>query len=342
MNKVLFISHIGHGKNAAPNGVNIKNRHLLKYLNHMDGIQTRVIDTDNWKTKIIPLFLKIAFFSFTHSKIILSINTMSAYRVLQFLNLFDFEKKLLYFVVGGNLHKRMENGEVDKKYYQNISQIFVETSQMQETLMRLGCKNVQCLPNTKYFDAPELGDDKKIQEPLKCFYIGRIHPDKGMHLIFESFETLNAEKLSLVIDFYGPIEKKYEAEFKELLALYDWSRYHGTLDLIGNAKGYDLLAQYDLFVFPTYWPGEGFPGAVLDSFISGVPVLASDWNHNKEVISEGYDGFIFQAKNTEALIEKLKYILDNKELLAEMSRNAQETSKKYKAENVLKVLDDIL
>ena len=343
LKKVLFISHIGYRKNASPNGVNVKNRHILKYLNDMEGIQVRVIDTDNWKFKIVPLLFKIMWFSRMSDKIVLSINTMSAYRVIQFLYLLKLDKKLIYFVVGGNMHGWMRIGKLKAKYYTNISNIFVQTSEMKSTLNELGLRNVQQLSNSKYFDELELEYDKRIMEgPIRCFYIGRIHPDKGINLIFESFEMINNGQIKYIIDFYGPIEKKYSEEFLNKVKQYEYTNYRGVLDLIDHTENYYLLSKYDLFIFPTYWPGEGFPGAVLDSFISGVPVLASDWNHNREVIQDGYNGIIFAAKSREALIEALNHIQANKSMLADMGKNAQECSKKYKTSNVLKALEGLI
>ncbi len=342
MKKVLFISNIGLIKKTEPNGVNVKNRHILKYLEEMDDTDVSVVDTDNWKLKAVPLFFQIACKSLTHKKIVLSINTNSAYQIIKFLNFMGLEDRLIYFVVGGSLHTQMENGSLNLKYFNNIHKIFVQTKEMEEKLLQLGLKNVEQLPNSKYFKAINIEYDRDITLPIKCFYLGRIHPDKGTDLIFEALGEVNKDGPKFTVDFFGPIEKSYNELFLKKVEEYSFANYEGVIDLIDNVENYLRLSDYDLFLFPTFWHGEGFPGVVLDSFISGVPVLASDWNHNKEVIQDGITGIIFETNNLRDFGTKLDYIACNPEVLNKLRENAHMESKKYHSENVLKVLNDVV
>lgn len=127
MKRVSFIANIGV-KKTVPNGVNIKNRHILKYLNGISNTSITVVDTDKWKLRVIPLFIKIAWYSIRSDKIILSINTISAYQIIKFLNFINLIDKLIYIVVGGNLHNQLENELLYIKYFNNIGKIFVQTT----------------------------------------------------------------------------------------------------------------------------------------------------------------------------------------------------------------------
>ncbi len=341
MRKVLFIANIGLDKKNVPNGVNIKNNHILKYLKSMRRIKIQIIDTQNWKSKFLQLFFKIFILSFTNHKIILSIDTKSAYQIIRFTYFFHLNKKMIYFVVGGSMPNKINQNELKSKYYKNILKIFVQTDKMKYDLQKEGFCNIEKLPNSKYFEDIEV-ELKEIRSPIKCFYLGRVHPDKGIDMIFESIERMNSNECRYTLDFYGPIEKTYENTFFNKINNSKFLNYNGIIDLMDNKEGYYKLAKYDLFVFPTFWEGEGFPGVVIDSFISGVPVLASDWNHNSEAIQDGYNGIIFQSKNINDLIDKLNYIDLNKSILKEMSRNAHKSANNYKSENILRVLDQLV
>lgn len=342
MNKVLFIANIGHKNKLVPNGVNIKNRHILKYLQNIKDIKVKVIDTENWKVRFFELLFKILLFSCLNKKIVLSINTKSAYQIIRFLHFFNLDKKLLYIVVGGSLPSEINKGNLKKKYYKNILKIYVQTKKMEKDLKLNGFTNIERLPNSKYFDEIKLDTKKEIGSPINCFYLGRIHPDKGIDLIFEALNKVNKKECKFSIDFYGPIEKNYQEYFLKEVSKFNFTSYLGTLNLIDNMESYYQLAKYDLFIFPTYWDGEGFPGVVIDSYISGVPVLASDWNHNEEVIENGYNGIIFKSKDINHLIYELEHIYENKSILIELSKNARKSSENYKSENVLKVLENYL
>ena len=91
------------------------------------------------------------------------------------------------------------------------------------------------------------------------------------------------------MDIYGPVDKSFETEFYEALQCSsEFVKYQGIVE---PNKSTDVIKQYDLMLFLTYWPSEGFPGTILDSFSAGVPVIATDWNCNFEIVKENYTGF---------------------------------------------------
>lgn len=53
-------------------------------------------------------------------------------------------------------------------------------------------------------------------------------------------------------------------------------------------------------LFPTYYSGEGFAGTLIDAFSAGVPVIASDWKYNAEIVNEDV-GCLFAAGKTNEL-----------------------------------------
>lgn len=338
--EVLFISNIGSNKKTIPNGVNIKNRHILKYLNSMSNTTISVVDTDNWKLRIISLFVQIVWRSIVCDKIVLSINTNSAYQIIRFLNFMKLEDKLIYIVVGGSLHNQLEKSSFNIKYFDKIGKIFVQTKKMEDKMNRLGLNNVEHLTNSKYFESINIDYNREVKLPIRSFYLGRIHPDKGIDMIFESLREVNKEELKYTIDFFGPIEKSYKDRFIDEVDRYPFAEYKGIIDLVDNNENYRKLSEYDLFIFPTFWHGEGFPGVVLDSFISGVPVLASDWNHNAEVVRDEFNGIIFKTRDINDLILKLNSLAVNPEIVKDMRKNAHQESLNYKSENVLKSLDN--
>lgn len=341
MKVILFIAHIGLNKNTEPNGVSIKNRHILNYLKQKNSIKVKVIDTEGWRSQIITLFFKLVYYPFFCDSVILSTNTSSAEKIIKYLSFFRLDRKTIYVTVGGSFSDRIKTGVHNINSYKNLKRIFVQTYKMEATLLEEGLSNVKRMPNSKFFDNLFISEYNKPSLPIKCYYLGRIHPDKGINMIFDALSVMNQHAQTYQVDFFGPIDKKYENIFFELISKHSFANYKGVIDLTENKMGYEQLAEYDLFLFPTYWQGEGFPGVVLDSFISGVPVLASNWNHNSEVVQDGFNGILFEAKNLEDFKLKLTAIADNPGMLAEMKKNAHTSSQDYKSEYVLKALDEL-
>jgi len=76
-------------------------------------------------------------------------------------------------------------------------------------------------------------------------------------------------------------------------------------------------------LFPTFWVGEGFPGIIIDAYIAGLPIIASDWNLNGEIIDEKETGFIIKKKDSIQLKDKMKYFIKNPEEIIRIGNNCK-------------------
>jgi len=70
-----------------------------------------------------------------------------------------------------------------------------------------------------------------------------------------------------------------------------------------------LINQYDCFVFPSH--SEGFSGAIVEAMFAGLPVLASDIDVNKEVITHLKTGYLFEKGSVPAITKALLWYKDN-------------------------------
>ena len=102
-----------------------------------------------------------------------------------------------------------------------------------------------------------------------------------------------------------------------------------------DRSNYDHLARYYYMLFPTFWPGEGFPGAIIDCYIAGIPIIASDWGYIPEFIEDGKTGCIISAHNVEELVDVMKKAIDGKMNCLEMSKNCQIKAKEFDTVHVL-------
>jgi glycosyltransferase involved in cell wall biosynthesis len=71
---------------------------------------------------------------------------------------------------------------------------------------------------------------------------------------------------------------------------------------------------------------------------SGLPVIASQNCAGPDLIENGYNGFLIEAGDTEALKEKIMWFYNNLDKLPEMSKNARSTALNYTWENYEKKL----
>lgn len=332
MNRVVFIGPVGEKINVV-DGVCVKNKNSLymlkKYFNHIT-----VCDTLYWRTNPFVLLKILCFICFAkHCKFILSLNTKSANRLIKILSVIGKTHEVFYFVPGGMFPRKIKEGFFDVSYYKKLKAIMVQGNILKNQLNEQNLHNVFYCPNFKKMDY--IPPKKIDNEFVKFVFLSRIIPDKGCDLILSAASKLqetNGGKY--VIDFYGSISDTYKQTFLQKISTLNNVEYKGKLNLM-DSKNYDLLASYDVMLFPTYWDGEGFPGVVIDAYISGLPIIASDWNINKEIIIENETGWIIPVKDEFSLYKKMEQIIIGDVNLTKMKENCQKRAILYSVNNVL-------
>jgi glycosyltransferase involved in cell wall biosynthesis len=318
----------------------IKNKILLKFLKEkIEDSRLVVIDTFEWQKHLLAVAYKIftILLSKTHKKIILSCFTTGAYYFLRAYKLTSLliKKDIYYFIVGGSLPDYLKSGKVKLKYYNEIT-MFAESIQIKDQLLKLGIKNVSVIPNWKGSNfIPEEKPGKGKYKKIRALSYSRICPEKGIDYTIEAVDRINSDIVRMEVDFYGDIQNDYKEIFQKKLEGRDYYNYKGRIDLT-NDQNYSVLACYDIMLFPTYYFGEGIPGAIIDCFIAGVPVLASDWNFNKDIVTHMKTGLIFEAKNFSSFYSTLTYVIENKDLIDRMSKNCVSKARDFKIDFLLK------
>lgn len=340
MGKIILIGPCGGG-GIPKNGASAKNCHLVRYLREKQQRVTTV-DTENWKRNPLVLFqLLFPLLFSSQATFILAANSMSSYKVIRFFSMMPRRRRLVYWAIGGCVADWIKEGRVAKKPYTAVDLFIVEGKNMQKTLAETGFSNAIVVPNFKHIDYVPSGASKTQESaPLRFVFLSRIIPEKGCNTIINAVTLLNeTHKDKFTVDFWGPFESSYEKEFLGKIETVDNVEYKGFLDL-RNQKNYDVLAEYDVMLFPTYWPGEGFPGIIIDAFVAGLPVITTDWSQNADIIEHGTTGVILKENSAEALHDAMLSFIDDKERTAEMRQNCRRAAHRYDIHNV--ITDELL
>jgi glycosyltransferase involved in cell wall biosynthesis len=96
-----------------------------------------------------------------------------------------------------------------------------------------------------------------------------------------------------------------------------------NVSFIGEFQRHDtsrIYADADVYVLPTI--SDGFAITQLEAMAHGLPVITTP--HCGRVVTDGYDGFIVPAANSEALAAAIARLDANRQELSEMSRRAAE------------------
>lgn len=330
-NTLIFIGTI---KKVANCGESMKN-HL--FIERFREVFDRVITVDIVTPKKRPWCIaKMVWVVLTHPhcSVAMSVSIDTGDKVLHLLQKLGC-KNIYYWAVGGTMHEKLATGNYALEPYKKLKAIYVQSPRIVKGLNALGINNAIHVNNSKRIDyLPDISG--RNNEKVRFVFLSRIHPDKGCAMIANCAKRLNdmGYKERFVVDFFGSIDKRFDF-FMPLVETIDNINYKGFLDLT-STKGYDTLATYDMMLFPTYWAGEGFPGVVIDAYIAGVPIIASNWNCNEDVVDEK-TGVIIPHHNEEALFETMKGVLDGKYDLKQMAAECQTRVKEYDNRNVLSI-----
>lgn len=96
---------------------------------------------------------------------------------------------------------------------------------------------------------------------------------------------------------------------------------------------YIAYASADLLYLPS--DTEGIPMCVLECMNFGTPVIASDVGGVSEVITQGFNGFIFRKDNVLAIAKCIEKIITDKDFIKKLGENAKVTaSEKFSGERM--------
>ena len=333
-NKIIFIGAIDKG-NLATNGETMKNQMLLR---RFESLCDKVVVVDAYQWRKRPwCFIQMvgALLGNRGAKVVVSASGAASH-LFNFLYYVPLKKNVYEWVIGGNRAEKIRSGAYNVKVLKSLKKIIVEGECMVRELNYLGLNNVVCVPNFKPVDYNPKNNIRKEEGISRFVFLSRVHPDKGVKEIVDACEKLNKSGYGkkYYVDFYGAFDTDYWQEFSTLIAPFENVHYKGYLNLM-NESGYDSLSSYDVMLFPTYWDGEGFPGIAIDAYMSGLPIIASDWSMNTEVVEDGKTVFIIPTHNSAALASKMRGFIDGDYNLAQLRENCLKRAKRYDYRNVV-------
>lgn len=189
-----------------------------------------------------------------------------------------------------------------------------------------------------------LMDDKRIidlsyencsypfENGFKCIAVARFHPQKSIDRLIYAVDYVKKKgvKINCTLIGGGELEESLKNQVSEL-------GLDNDVCFMGyKTNPYNYIRGADLFVLSSLY--EGYPTIVLESFLSGTPVLAMSVAGVNEQILHEYEGEIVD-NDQNALNEALYALASNKQKVDSWKKQLSN----YKSENeiVLKQLEGV-
>ena len=338
MNKVLVICHLTDSK---CNGQVAKTQDTIDFLKH-HGYEVDILNYGKLNAfgkifkspGIVKKYKTIVLMPGGKKALFFYVKLLSKLKDVQ----------LHYMTVGGWVLKLLKD-ESNKKIFEKLkrfSGIYLQNQETHKEFLNRGFENAYYVSNFSYkkpITKEQFESKLSIYDKDKyrfCFF-ARIIREKGVLLACKSIDELCKKypnkKISL--DIYG--ESNDPVLENEINSFVTNNPSISMKGVIFGEETIRTLSNYYCMLFPTYYKGEGTPHTIVESFMAGLPIIASNWAYNAEIVQNGKTGLIFDLKDDE-LTKVIEYAINNPDIIKDISKKCFEESKRYNPNILLKPL----
>ncbi|MFZ4559854.1 MAG: glycosyltransferase family 4 protein [Saprospiraceae bacterium] len=151
---------------------------------------------------------------------------------------------------------------------------------------------------------------RRVGEPFRFLYAGRMLADKGLYELMEALAVLNRDGLRATLTLCGFSEvDNVSAIPSEVLEV--WKRRPDVHWLGPRDDMEQVYAQSDCMVLPSY--REGLPKGLLEAAAMGLPLVATDVPGCRQVVRHGVNGLLCAPRDARALELALAEMLEMSE-----------------------------
>jgi len=204
--------------------------------------------------------------------------------------------------------------------HRKANRIVAASSFTKSTLVENGVPAEKILLNPYGVDLRRFSfsDRRRSGRPFRFLFAGLVCARKGIPLLLKAWEALDAKDAELLV--IGPITPTAAARLPG----------NGNIKVLGKVPNTELatiMSESEVFVFPSYF--EGFALVLLEAKASGLPVITTTATAGPDITTPGEDGWIIEPGNLDALVEAMRFCLENRDRITEMGANARRTAERF-------------
>ncbi|MBR1462493.1 MAG: glycosyltransferase family 4 protein [Prevotella sp.] len=211
---------------------------------------------------------------------------------------------------------------------ENISVIFQNHEDMDLFVRRGIVKEDDCAfikgsgVDLKEFHYTPEPDDKHIQ----IIFTARMVKEKGILVLVKAAEKLRSEMQDHVTFLLcgGLSDNPLAIRKRELQRLCD-GKYIKWLDYRSDVR--ELLMQSHIVTLPSFYR-EGVPRSLIEANAIGRPIVTTNSIGCKDTVDNGRNGFLVPIKDSDALAEKLRELINKRSLRILMGLRGREKAEK--------------
>ena len=309
MEKIYFFAKVGDLKQIPYGGGEVGNRRTIQILKEL-GYEVHLISRYyNYQKKSLITYVKMILgdiFSWGKMCILLAVKSRKnavvhisgftgSYMALEFSSV--MASRLLgynttYEIRGGGIVENYNKGNALYKW------MFRQTVRLANTIFSQGMENetlINSVCTTTFFHYPNCVNENfmptacphKTTDKIHLLYLGRISPQKNIHVVVETLNELKKRGYKVQLDIIGDGEdcKNYVDGIKNYVKTHELTScciFHGKM------KKNDMIPYLQMahfFLFPTEEKREGQSNSLTETMSFGIIPIASSQGYNKSTIA---------------------------------------------------------
>lgn len=249
-------------------------------------------------------------------------------------------KRCYVRVFGGNLdHFYLGLSPFTQKYFHwvlgNADGILVQTRALRDFFTRFYGGRVHYIPGYRVIQQRQKSDiiENSDKNALRMVYVGHVRKKKGVFDILRSLAQLSNDGQAIFsCDFFGPVYADVSQRFEKEIAAAPNVSYKGVLQ---PHEVVNTLSQYDVFLFPSFYPGEGHPGVLIEAMAAGLPIITTRFGSITEIVEHKENCLLVTPQSPLEMVEAIRELHKDKSLRANLAERSSQASNKHSSNQVI-------
>ena len=132
--------------------------------------------------------------------------------------------------------------------------------------------------------------------------------EKGIEVLINAVEILAKNKYPYNFVIMGFSDTAYSKKIKKLILDKNLEHMVTCMEFLDKKEVFNIIKTSMYSVLPSICY-DNMPNSLIESQSFGVPIIATDVGSLKELIQEGYNGWLFNYKDSVNLAQKISLLL---------------------------------
>ncbi len=183
---------------------------------------------------------------------------------------------------------------------------------------------------------------RRMAQAPRILYVGRLHPEKGVHLLVDAFRRVVERAPAARLMIVGPAAAHQGGGGEAYLRSLQTAAAGLAVEFVEAVSDDRALAQLyqeaDCFCYPSLAEkGEAFGRSVLEAMATGLPSVVSDLACFADFLGQGEEGVVFDHRGpspADALAEALCSVVLDPVRAASLGEQARTRAEQYSVERI--------